>query len=84
MTLPRANHDGGIQQQVITRALAATASEMGISLLRNAFSSIVREAKDMSTAVFSPDGHLVAQAYHIPIRKAPWSPACRLAWTIIR
>ena len=43
MMLPNA-HDGGIQQQVIGRALTATASEMGIALLRNAFSSIVREA----------------------------------------
>jgi N-methylhydantoinase B len=60
-------HDDGIQQQVIGRALAATASEMGIALLRNAFSSIVREAKDMSTAVFSSQGRLVAQADHIPI-----------------
>jgi N-methylhydantoinase B len=60
-------HDGGIQQQVIGRALTATASEMGIALLRNAFSSIVREAKDMSTAVFSPNGELIAQADHIPI-----------------
>jgi len=60
-------HNDGIQQQVIGRALTATASEMGIALLRNAFSSIVREAKDMSTAVFSPQGRLVAQADHIPI-----------------
>jgi N-methylhydantoinase B len=59
--------DGGIQQQVIGRALTATASEMGIALLRNAFSSIVREAKDMSTAVFCSQGRLVAQADHIPI-----------------
>jgi N-methylhydantoinase B len=66
MMLPNA-HDGGIQQQVVGRALTATASEMGIALLRNAFSSIVREAKDMSTAVFSPEGRLVAQADHIPI-----------------
>lgn len=66
MTRPAVG-DGGIQQQVIGRALTATASEMGIALLRNAFSSIVREAKDMSTAVFSPQGRLVAQADHIPI-----------------
>ncbi|MGE0853432.1 MAG: hydantoinase B/oxoprolinase family protein [Hyphomicrobiaceae bacterium] len=67
MTRAGSNAEGPIQQQVIGRALAATASEMGIALLRNAFSSIVREAKDMSTAVFSPQGRLVAQADHIPI-----------------
>ncbi|MGE0802545.1 MAG: hydantoinase B/oxoprolinase family protein [Lautropia sp.] len=56
-----------IDQQVIGRALQATAEEMGINLLRNAFSSVVREAKDMSTAVFDRDGELVAQADHIPM-----------------
>lgn len=56
-----------IDQQVIGRALQSTAEEMGINLLRNAFSCVVREAKDMSTAVFDREGELIAQADHIPI-----------------
>lgn len=63
----RPNRPNVIDQQVIARALQSTAEEMGINLLRNAFSSVVREAKDMSTAVFDGDGALVAQADHIPI-----------------
>lgn len=55
------------EQQVIGRALQSAAEEMGINLLRNAFSSIVREAKDMSAAVFDAEGRLIAQADHIPI-----------------
>lgn len=58
---------GIIEQQIIGRALHAVAEEMGINLLRNAFSSIVREAKDMSTALFDADGVLIAQPDHIPI-----------------
>lgn len=58
---------GIIEQQIIGRALHAVAEEMGINLLRNAFSSIVREAKDMSTALFDADGLLIAQPDHIPI-----------------
>ncbi|MEJ0069048.1 MAG: hydantoinase B/oxoprolinase family protein [Pseudomonadota bacterium] len=56
-----------IDQQIIARSLQSVAEEMGINLLRNAFSSVVREAKDMSTAVFDRDGALVAQADHIPM-----------------
>ncbi|MGF7162970.1 N-methylhydantoinase B [Rhodoligotrophos appendicifer] len=58
---------GIVEQQIIGRALHAVAEEMGINLLRNAFSSIVREAKDMSTALFDADGVLIAQPDHIPI-----------------
>lgn len=61
------NAPGVIDQQIIARALQSAAEEMGINLLRNAFSSVVREAKDMSTAVFDPDGALIAQADHIPM-----------------
>lgn len=56
-----------IEQQIIGRALHSVTEEMGINLLHNAFSSIVREAKDMSTALFDAEGQLIAQPDHIPI-----------------
>jgi len=44
----------------------AIALEMGTVLLTSAYSSIVREAKDMSTCVLDAEGRLVSQAPMIP------------------
>jgi N-methylhydantoinase B len=52
---------------IISRALESIPEEMGVNLLKAAYSSIVREAKDMSAALFDRTGHVVAQAEHTPI-----------------
>ena len=36
---------------ILTRALQATADEMAANLIRSAFSAVVREARDCSTAL---------------------------------
>lgn len=41
--------------------------EMGRSLMRSAFSPNIKERRDYSTALFTPDGHMVAQADHMPV-----------------
>ncbi|MGH3047817.1 MAG: hydantoinase B/oxoprolinase family protein, partial [Gaiellaceae bacterium] len=56
-----------IQLQVIGSALRAVAEEMGVVLVRSAFSANIKERRDCSTAIFAADGRMIAQAEHIPV-----------------
>ena len=56
-----------IELQVIGSALRAVAEEMGAALVRAAFSANIKERRDCSTALFAPDGRMIAQAEHIPV-----------------
>lgn len=72
---------------VLARALHAAAEEMGVNLMRSAFSTIVREARDCSTALLDPDGNVVAQAEMIPMQLSALSmsfKACRAAFDLSR
>src|SRR5262245_50726473 len=40
---------------------------MGAVLVRSAFSTNIKERRDCSTALFAPDGRMIAQAEHIPV-----------------
>lgn len=51
---------------VIGHAFAATAEEMGVNLYRSAHSTIVREVRDIATAILDPRGNTVAIANYIP------------------
>ncbi|WP_338726914.1 hydantoinase B/oxoprolinase family protein [Haladaptatus sp. DJG-WS-42] len=53
--------------EIVRNSLHSAAEEMGETLLRTAYSSVIREARDCSTALFGPDGDLIAQAEHIPM-----------------
>jgi len=52
--------------QVIYQRLDSIAEEMESALLKSSYSSIVREARDASSAVFDAKGQTVAQACAIP------------------
>ena len=56
-----------IELQVIGSALRAVCEEMGAALIRSAFSANIKERRDCSTALFDPDGRMIAQAEHIPV-----------------
>jgi N-methylhydantoinase B len=56
-----------IELQVIGSALRAVAEEMGAALVRSAFSANIKERRDCSAALFSPDGRMIAQVEHIPV-----------------
>ena len=56
-----------IELQVLGSALRAVAEEMGAVLVRSAFSANIKERRDCSTALFAPDGRMIAQAEHIPV-----------------
>lgn len=70
---------------ILARALHAAAEEMGVNLMRSAFSTIVREARDCSTALLDPDGNIVAQAEMIPMQLSALSmsfKACKAAFDL--
>ncbi|MES1926696.1 hydantoinase B/oxoprolinase family protein [Salinisphaera sp. T31B1] len=55
-----------IDMEVVGHTMISIADEMAITLQRTAYSSIVREAKDFSTALFNAHGDLLAQSESIP------------------
>ena len=60
-----------IDYAVISQSLQAAAREMGVKLIRSAYSTILREARDGSAALLDRDGNVVAQAELIPMQLGP-------------
>src|SRR5687768_6481410 len=56
-----------IQLELFRNLFEAAAEEMGLTLQRVAFSANIKERRDFSCALFSPEGQLLAQAAHIPV-----------------
>jgi N-methylhydantoinase B len=56
-----------IELQVIGASLRAIAELMGAAHVRSAFSAIIMERRDCSTALFYEQGRMVTQAEHIPV-----------------
>ncbi|MBI3978875.1 MAG: hydantoinase B/oxoprolinase family protein [Chloroflexi bacterium] len=56
-----------VTQEVVRNALVAVAEQMAICIARCAHSSVIREILDYSTAVFDPQGGIIAQAARIPM-----------------
>lgn len=57
-----------VDQAVISQGLIAAAREMGVKLVRSAYSPVVREASDCSAALLDRHGKVVAQAELIPMQ----------------
>jgi N-methylhydantoinase B len=53
--------------EILQKLLLATAEEMGITLIRAAYSPNIKERRDASCAVFDAEGRVIAQAAHIPM-----------------
>lgn len=76
-----------VDHAVISQALIAAAREMGVKLVRSAYSTIVREAQDASACLFDAAGNVVAQAELIPMQLGPMSEifrACAAACPVDR
>ncbi len=56
-----------VSLEVFRHRCAAVAEEMGTALGRTAFSANIKERRDYSCAVFDAQGHMVAQAAHMPV-----------------
>lgn len=68
------NHDE-ITQSVLRHKLDSIADEMETTLIRSAYSSIVKEAQDASAAIFDREGRTLAQAMAIPAHLGMMVPA---------
>ncbi|MCD5408635.1 hydantoinase B/oxoprolinase family protein [Candidatus Bipolaricaulota bacterium] len=66
---------------VVGNALAGIAEEMSAALIRTAYSPNIKERRDRSSALFTPEGDLVAQAENIPVHLGamPFSVRAALA-----
>lgn len=53
--------------EVFRNRFSAVAEEMGVTLMRTAYSPNIKERRDYSCAVFDASGNMVAQAAHIPV-----------------
>ncbi|MFQ5829126.1 MAG: hydantoinase B/oxoprolinase family protein [Candidatus Methylomirabilia bacterium] len=53
--------------EVVQNQLLTAAEEMGITLVRTAYSPNIKERRDSSAAILDPDGSVIAQAAHIPM-----------------
>lgn len=56
--------------QVIGSYVVSAAEEMGIALMRTAYSTNIKERGDCSTAIFDERGRTIAQASHVPLHLA--------------
>lgn len=66
-----------VDYAVISQGLIAGAREMGVKLVRSAYSTIIREAADASACLFDRQGNVVAQAELIPMQLGPMSEIFR-------
>ena len=57
-----------VDYAIISQALIAAAREMGVKLVRSAYSTVLREARDGSAALLDAHGNTVAQAELIPMQ----------------
>ncbi len=56
-----------VRLELVKNALATIAEEMGLSVVRSAYSSMVKEAGDSTAAVFDAEGRLLAQSPGAPL-----------------
>ena len=56
-----------ITLEVISNGLLSIAEQMGVILTKTAYSTNIKERKDLSVAIFDADGRVLSLAQHIPI-----------------
>ena len=57
----------GITLEVMKNSFYTIAEEMGVTLIKTALSTNIKDRVDCSTALYTKDGELVAQAEHVPL-----------------
>jgi N-methylhydantoinase B len=63
--------------EIFQNILSSIAEEMGMVLVRAAFSPNIKERRDLSCAIFQSNGEMIAQAAHIPVHLGSMSFAVR-------
>lgn len=56
-----------VTTEIIGNLLLSIAEEIGVVITKSAYSTNIKERKDLSTAIFDAEGNLVAQAEHVPM-----------------
>lgn len=56
-----------ITLEIVGNVLLSIAEEMGVTLVKTAYSTNIKERKDCSTAVFDAKGNMIAQAEYVPM-----------------
>lgn len=56
-----------VMLEIVGNLLLSIAEEMGVAIIKSAYSNNIKERRDISTAMFDPDGNMVAQAEHVPM-----------------
>lgn len=64
-----------VELSIIGHAFQAIAEEMGANLVRSAFSTVIREARDCSTALLDTEGRVVAVSAMLPMQTVALSMA---------
>ena len=63
-----------VEYAILSQSVIAAAREMGVKLIRSAYSTILREARDGSAALLDAEGFTVAQAELIPMQLGSIGP----------
>ncbi len=64
-----------ITLEIIANGITSIAEQMGVILAKTGYSTNIKERKDLSVAVFSPEGKLISLAQHIPLHFSSLSGA---------
>ncbi|PYI56363.1 hydantoinase B/oxoprolinase family protein [Paenibacillus flagellatus] len=56
-----------ITLEIVGNLLLSVAEEMGVTLVKTAYSTNIKERKDCSTALFDAKGSMIAQAEYVPM-----------------
>ena len=64
-----------IELEIISNGITSIAEQMGVILAKTGYSTNIKERKDLSVAVFSPEGKLLSLAQHIPLHFSSLSGA---------
>ena len=68
-----------ISLEVFKNMFISVAEEMGVALLRTSYSPNMKERRDFSCAIFSPEGEMIAQAAHVPVHLGAMPASVRAA-----
>ena len=68
-----------ISLEVFKNMFISVSEEMGVALLRTAYSPNIKERRDFSCAIFDPQGQMVAQAAHQPVHLGAMPASVRAA-----
>src|SRR5580765_4019446 len=66
-----------ITLEVVKNALASTADEMALVIMRSAYSPVVRDTMDYSTALCDRNGRVVAQGLTLAVQLGTFPTAMR-------